>query len=78
MNDLNMIISLSIKKKNTYYKIFEVVKITFTKLNSNTQNTKGRPHKYSDEQIVCCMLYGVKNSIFIIRELKYRIKQDHI
>ena len=54
------------------------MKIAFTKLNSNTQNTKGRPHKYSDEQIVCCMLYGVKNSIFSLRELEYRIKQDHI
>ena len=73
-----MIIPLNIKKENTYYKIFEAVKIAFTKLNSNTQNTKGRPRKYSDEQIVCCMLYGVKNSIFSLRELEYRIKQDHI
>ena len=73
-----MIIPLNIKKENTYYKIFEAVKITFAKLNSNTQNTKVRPHKYSDEQIVCCMLYGVKNSIFSLRELEYRIKQDHI
>ena len=73
-----MIIPLNIKKENTYYKIFEAVKIAFAKLNSNTQNTKGRPRKYSDEQIVCCMLYGVKNSIFSLRELEYRIKQDPI
>lgn len=29
-------------------------------------------------QIVCCMLYGVKNSIFSLRELEYRIKQDYV
>ena len=60
-----MIIPLNIK--NTYYKIFEAVKIAFTKLKSNTQNTKGIPHKYSNEQIVCCMLYDIKNNIFILR-----------
>ena len=61
-----MIILLNIEVENTYYKIFEAVKIAFTKLNSKTKNTKGRPHKYSDQQIVACMLYGVKNS----KELK--------
>lgn len=73
-----MIIPSNIKSENTYYKIFEAVKITFTKLSANTQNTKGRPRKYSDEQIVCCMIYGVKNSIFSLRELEYKIKQDHV
>ncbi|NFI94904.1 transposase [Clostridium botulinum] len=71
-----MIISLNIKIENIYYKIFEAVKIAFAKLNSNTIKVKGRPRKYSDEQIVACMLYGVKNSIFSLRELEYRIKQD--
>lgn len=73
-----MIISLNIETENTYYKIFEAVKIAFARLNSNTENTKGRPRKYSDMQIVCCMLYGVKNSIFSLRELEYRIKQDYV
>ena len=73
-----MIIPLNIKSENTYYKIFEAVKIAFARLNSNTENTKGRPRKYSDMQIVCCMLYGVKNSIFSLRELEYRIKQDYV
>ena len=73
-----MIIPLNIKSENTYYKIFEAVKIAFTKLSTNNQNTKGRPRKYSDQQIVCCMLYGVKNSIFSLRELEYRIKQDYV
>ena len=73
-----MIIPLNIKSENSYYKIFEAVKIAFTKLNSNIESTKGRPRKYSDEQIVACMLYGVKNSIFSLRELEYRIKQDYV
>ena len=34
-----MIIQLNIKKEKTYYKIFEDIKIAFTKLNSNIQNT---------------------------------------
>ena len=34
-NDLNMIIPLNIKKENTYYKIFEDIKITINNLNSN-------------------------------------------
>ena len=73
-----MIISPNIQSENDYYKIFKAVKIAFTKLNSNIQNTKGRPRKYSDEQIVACMLYSVKNSIFSLRELEYRIKQDYV
>ena len=44
-----MIIPLNIKKENTYYKIFEAVKIAFTKLNSNAKCTKGRPRKHSDQ-----------------------------
>ncbi|AGX42843.1 transposase DDE domain protein [Clostridium saccharobutylicum] len=73
-----MIISLNIKSENDHYKIFEAVKIAFAKLNSNIQSTKGRPRKYSDEQIVACILYGVKSSIFSLRELEYRIKQDFV
>ena len=72
-----MIISRNIETENTYYKIFEAVKIAFAKLNSKDRSTKGRPRKYSDQQIVACMLYGVKNSIFSLRELEYRIKQDY-
>ena len=55
-----MIIPLNIKSENTYYKIFEAVKLAFARLNPKIENTKGRPRKYSDMQIVCCMLYGVK------------------
>ncbi|WP_077847138.1 transposase, partial [Clostridium puniceum] len=73
-----MIISPKIKSENDNFKIFEAVKIAFTKLNSNIKNTKGRPRKYSDEQIVACMLYGVKHSIFSLRELEYEIKKDYV
>lgn len=34
--------------------------------------------KYFDQQIVVCILYGVKNSIFSFRELEYKIKKDYI
>lgn len=73
-----MIIPSIIERENTYYKIFQAVEIAFNKLNSNNKKTKGRPRKYSDQQMVACMLYGVKNSIFSLRELEYRIKQDYI
>lgn len=73
-----MIIPSIIERENTYYKIFQAVEIAFAKLNSNNKKTKGRPRKYSDQQMVACMLYGVKNSIFSLRELGYRIKQDYI
>lgn len=68
-----MIILLIIISKNIYYQIFAVIKITFDKLNSNIESTKRRPHKSSDEQIVVCMPYGVKNRIFSLIELEYRI-----
>ena len=73
-----MIISRKIKTENDNYKIFEAVKIAFAKLNSNIKNSKGRPRKYSDEQIVACILYGVKRSIFSLRELEYELKKDYV
>lgn len=73
-----MIIPSIIERENTHYKIFRAVEIAFDKLNSNNKKTKGRPRKYSGQQMVACMLYGVKNSIFSLRELEYRIKQDYI
>lgn len=57
-----MIIPSNIKSENDNYKIFEAVKIAFDKLNSSIKNTKCLPRKYSDKQIVACMLYGVKIS----------------
>ncbi|WP_242851955.1 transposase [Clostridium botulinum] len=71
-----MIITLNIQSENIYFKIFETVNIAFNKLGINTRKTKGRPPKYSDQQIVACMIYGVNNSIFSLRELEYKIKQD--
>ncbi|OOM11832.1 hypothetical protein [Clostridium saccharobutylicum] len=69
-------ISLNIKSKNNHYKIFKAVKIAFDKLNLNIQSTKGLPHRYSDGQIVTYILYDVKSSMFSLRELECRIKQD--
>ena len=70
-----MIISLNIETENTYYKIFETIKYVFNKLN-NAEKKKGRPYKYSDEQILACAIYGVRNSIFSLRELEYKINRD--
>ena len=36
-----MIIPLNIKSENTYYKIFKAVEVAFSKLSSDTENTKG-------------------------------------
>lgn len=73
-----MIISLNVKNENIYYKIFETVNISFTRLGLTNGKAKGWPRKYPDEQIVAYMLYGIKNSIFSLRQLEYRIKQDYI
>lgn len=75
-DDLIMIISLNISNENTYYKIYEAIEIVFSKLELKKSKTKGRPKKYSDKQIVACMIYGAQNSIFSLRELEYKIKQD--
>ncbi|OPJ64511.1 hypothetical protein [Clostridium chromiireducens] len=69
-----MITPSQIKNENDNFKILKAVKIAFTKLNSNIKNTKGRPRKYCDEQIVAYILYGNKNSIFRLSELEYEIK----
>lgn len=36
-------ISLNVKSENTYYKIFQAVKVVSTKLNFNNIKTKGCP-----------------------------------
>ncbi|WP_238861426.1 transposase [Clostridium sp. YIM B02569] len=77
-NDSNKVISPKIKIENDNYKTFEAIKISFIKLNSNIKNPKGHPRKYSDEQMVACMLYDVKHSIFSVRELEYEIKKDYV
>jgi hypothetical protein len=75
-DDSIMIISLNVAAENTYYKIYEAVETAFSKLELKKSKSKGRPRKYSDKQIVACMIYRVKDSIFSLRELEYKIKQD--
>lgn len=70
-----MIIPLKVETENTYYKIFETIKCAFNKLNTSKKK-KGRPYKYSDTQIIACAIYGVRNSIFSLRELEYKINRD--
>lgn len=71
-----MIIPLNISDENIYFKIFEVINMVFDKLGHTDTKAKGRPKKYSDRQIVACLIYQVKNGIFSFRELEWRIKQD--
>ena len=71
-----MIIPLNIFGENIYFRIFEVVNMVFDKLGHTGTKAKGRPKKYSDRQIVACLIYQVKNGIFSFRELEWRIKQD--
>ncbi|MGL5243646.1 MAG: transposase [Sarcina sp.] len=72
-----MIIALNVEAENTYHKIFETIKYTFNKLNTG-EKKKGRPFKYSDVQIIACAIYGVRNSIFSLRELEYKINRDPV
>lgn len=72
-----MIITLNVETENTYHKIFETIKYAFNKLNTG-EKKKGRPFKYSDVQIIACAIYGVRNSIFSLRELEYKINKDPI
>lgn len=53
-----------------------IIFMYFSKLETKSTKVKGRPKKYSDQQIVACMIYGVKNSIFSLRELEYKIKEE--
>ena len=55
-----MIITLNIDSENIYYKIYNIVNEAFAKLGISEPKTKGRPKKYSNQQIVACMVYGVK------------------
>ena len=61
-----MIIPLNIKSENTYYKIFEAVKIAFTKLSPNNQNTKGKRGTYMVCKIKCAAITGIDTQPVIV------------
>jgi len=72
-----MIITLNQQLENTQYaKISKIIDKCLKKLDVNTQIKRGRPLKYNDKQIISCLIYGIKNNIFSLRELEYKINQD--
>ncbi|ONI46481.1 hypothetical protein AN642_00595 [Epulopiscium sp. SCG-B10WGA-EpuloA2] len=59
-----------------YQRIYELLLSIISEPITISKSNKGRPLKYNDIQIILCMLYGVKNSIFSLRELEYKINRD--
>jgi hypothetical protein len=64
---------------NPFYAICKKLQKVYEKLISNP-NTKsvGRPKKYSDLQIIQCLLYKVMNKIYCLRELEWKLTNDII
>lgn len=72
-----MSITLNDTIENEFINIYKIVKYAILKLNINIPYQRGRKHKYSDLQIILCLIYRIKNSIFSFRELEYRLKRDN-
>ena len=72
-----MIIPKDIVDENIFIKIFDTInKILGIIKRDKPPKAKGRLRKYTNEQIVACMIYQVKYNIFSLRKLEQRIKQD--
>lgn len=74
-----MIISPEELKENTFYQICSKLdKIYYTKFDLEENEGCGRPKKYSDLQIIKCLLYKVRNKIYCLRELESKLKEDFL
>lgn len=72
-----MSIALKMPIENAFIKIFEVVKSAYYKMRKiEASSIRGRKPKYSDIQMIMCMLYKSKNNIFSFRHLEYSLKRD--
>lgn len=72
-----MSIALKMPIENAFIKIFEVVKSAYSKMRKiEASSIRGRKPKYSDIQMIMCMLYKSKNNIFSFRHLEYSLKRD--
>ncbi|ADL12503.1 ISNCY-like element ISAcar1 family transposase [Acetohalobium arabaticum] len=72
-----MIISPEELKENTFYQICSKLdEIYYTKFSPQENQGRGRPKKYSDLQMIKCLLYKVKNKIYCLRELESKLKED--
>ncbi|MDK2919940.1 MAG: hypothetical protein PWQ37_2673 [Candidatus Petromonas sp.] len=72
-----MIISLNMIKDNPFYKVCKKLQKIFDKFVSKTNHKKaGRPKKYSDLQIIQCLMYKVMKKICCLRELEWELSND--
>lgn len=72
-----MSIALKMPIENAFIKIFEVVKAAYSNMRKiEASSIRGRKPKYSDIQMIMCMLYKSKNNIFSFRHLEYSLKRD--
>ena len=66
-----MIIPKDIADENIFIKIFDTInKILGIIKRDKPPKAKGRLRKYTNEQIVACMIYQVKYNIFSLRKLE--------
>jgi len=71
-----MIIPFNIPPENPYFQFFDIINSAYALLGEPLPSGKGRPRKYSDQQMIACLIYQVNHSIFGFRELEWRIQQD--
>lgn len=72
-----MIISPDELKENNFYQICSKLDELYEK-QFNTEGNQGRrrPKKYTDLQIIKCFLFKVKNKIYCLRELETKLDQN--
>lgn len=64
-------------KDNPFYAVCKKLQKLYNKFISKPKVKKvGRPKKYSDLQIIQCLLYKVMNKIYCLRELEWKLKND--
>lgn len=71
-----MIIPFNISPENPFIQFFDIINSAYALLDESPKRGKGRPRKYSDQQIIACLIYQVYHAIFSFRELEWYLKQD--
>jgi hypothetical protein len=72
-----MIVTLNKILDNPFYAICKKFQKIYDKLVSKPEiKSVGRPKKYSDLQIIQCLLYKVMNKIYCLRELEWKLSTD--
>jgi hypothetical protein len=72
-----MIVTLNKILDNPFYAICKKFQKVYDKLVSKPEiKNVGRPKKYSDLQIIQCLLYKAMNRIYCLRELEWKLSTD--